>query len=53
MSFFEILLTIIIVYACSYGIVNRICSCIETCKSSEAYKEVLISGKDNNKEVTD
>jgi hypothetical protein len=51
MSFFEILLTIIIVYACSYGIVNRICSCIETCKSSEAYKEFLRSGKDNE-EVT-
>lgn len=41
MSFFEILLTIIVIYACSYGIINRICNCIETCKYSEAYRDVL------------
>lgn len=53
MSFFEILLTIIVIYTCSYGIINRICSCIETCKFSEAYKEALMLNKDDNKEVDD
>ena len=46
MSIFEILLIIIVTYACSYVIVNRICSCVEQCNIGEAYKEYIKLSKD-------
>lgn len=49
----QLTLLIIMIYICVYGIVNRICKCIEYCSVGKVYKEQLkagndISGKDQN-----
>ena len=47
-------LIIVIIYICVYGVVNRICKCIEYCSMAKSYGKIaeehpeLLNDKNNN-----
>ena len=50
MSFLEIGIIIILSYLAVYGIVNRICTCIEKCNMTTSYASTVVSQEKNEKE---
>ena len=47
MSSFEIGLLSILIFFCTFTIINRICTCIENCVRSKAIGKTTIANKDN------
>ena len=47
MSSFEIGLLSILIFFCTFTIINRICTCIENCARSKAIGKMAIADKDN------
>lgn len=44
MASWEIGLLITIVYVCVYGVVNRICKCVETCAAAKSHRVWVANG---------
>lgn len=36
MEYFQTACLIIVIYLCTYGIINRVCNCIEKCSANKA-----------------
>ena len=47
MSSFEIGLLSILIFFCTFTIINRICTCIENCARSKAIGKMDMADKDN------
>lgn len=43
-------LFILVIYICVYGIVNRICTCIEHCATGKAYQTAINNAATTNKQ---
>ena len=41
----QIGLLIVLTYVCVYGVINRICKCIENCSMSKAFQEQCKTNK--------
>lgn len=46
MTSFEIGLIIVVIYICLYGLVNRICKCVEACMLGKTYNTFLKNKKE-------
>lgn len=41
MEYFQIACLIFVVYLCTYGIINRICNCIEKCSTNSSASRAI------------
>lgn len=39
MEYFQLACLIFVIYLCTYGIINRICNCIEKCSTNKAIRD--------------
>ena len=43
MTLFQVALFIVLIYICIFGIVNRICKCVEHCATSKSYGQIAVA----------